>query len=132
MYLMRRNILKSLTLAYGQMILKSGFFHADPHPGNILICKGSEVSPYPAINIFFLKSQFLSNLVSTYMRVNFLNKIFFFQKKVALLDYGQVKDLPEKLRLGYANLVLALADNDPVRASESYRCYPISTVSFSI
>ena len=26
------------------MILKSGFFHADPHPGNILICKGSEAS----------------------------------------------------------------------------------------
>ena len=38
-----RKILESLTLAYGQMILKSGFFHADPHPGNILICKGSEV-----------------------------------------------------------------------------------------
>lgn len=39
-----RNILKNLTLAYGQMILKSGFFHADPHPGNILICKDLEAS----------------------------------------------------------------------------------------
>ncbi|WMV21213.1 hypothetical protein MTR67_014598 [Solanum verrucosum] len=67
------------------MILKSGFFHADPHPGNILICKGSEAS-------------------------------------VALLDYGQVKDLPDELRLGYARLVLAIADNNPLRASESYRC----------
>ncbi|KAJ7945755.1 Protein kinase superfamily protein [Quillaja saponaria] len=86
----KQKILKSLTLAYGQMILKSGFFHADPHPGNILICKGSEV---------------------------------------ALLDYGQVKDLPEKLRLGYANLVLAIADNDPVRASESYRELGIDTLS---
>ncbi|GMP35403.1 hypothetical protein CsSME_00007848 [Camellia sinensis var. sinensis] len=64
------------------MILKSGFFHADPHPRNILICKGSEV---------------------------------------ALLDYGQVKDLPDNLRLGNANLVIAIADKDPVRASESYR-----------
>lgn len=69
----RQNILKSLSLAYGQMILRSGFFHADPHPGNILICKGAEV---------------------------------------ALLDYGQVKDLPENLRLGYANLILAIADGD--------------------
>ncbi|KAL5817394.1 hypothetical protein ACOSQ3_025772 [Xanthoceras sorbifolium] len=84
------NILKSLTLAYGQMILKSGFFHADPHPGNILICKGSEV---------------------------------------ALLDYGQVKDLPDKLRLAYANLVIAIADNDPIRASESYRELGIDTLS---
>ncbi|KAL6997021.1 hypothetical protein U1Q18_007144 [Sarracenia purpurea var. burkii] len=85
-----RSILKSLTLAYGQMILKSGFFHADPHPGNILICKGSEV---------------------------------------ALLDYGQVKDLPDNLRLAYANLVLAIADNDPIRASESYRELGIDTIS---
>lgn len=72
------------------MILKSGFFHADPHPGNILICRGSQV---------------------------------------ALLDYGQVKDLPEKLRLGYANLVLAIADNDPTRASDSYRELGIDTFS---
>lgn len=86
----KQKILQSLTLAYGQMILKSGYFHADPHPGNILICKGSEV---------------------------------------ALLDYGQVKDLPDELRLGYANLVLAIADSDPVRASESYRELGIKTLS---
>ncbi|PNY13054.1 putative aarF domain-containing protein kinase [Trifolium pratense] len=89
----KQKILQSLTLAYGQMILKSGFFHADPHPGNILICKGSEA------------------------RITYGNDL-----GVALLDYGQVKDLPEELRLGYANLVLAIANGDPVRASESYRC----------
>ncbi|XP_075505096.1 uncharacterized protein LOC142542375 isoform X3 [Primulina tabacum] len=83
----KQNILKSLTLIYGQMILGSGFFHADPHPGNILICRGSEV---------------------------------------ALLDYGQVKDLPDALRLGYARLVLAIADNDPTGASESYRVMSLS------
>ncbi|KAK6148133.1 hypothetical protein DH2020_019045 [Rehmannia glutinosa] len=86
----KQNILKSLTLAYGQMILRSGFFHADPHPGNILICRGSEV---------------------------------------ALLDYGQVKDLPEKLRLGYASLVLAIADNDPIKASESYSYHLANNVA---
>lgn len=41
--------------------------------------------------------------------------------QVALLDYGQVKELPDKLRLGYASLILAIADSDPVRAVESYR-----------
>ncbi|KAI3698965.1 hypothetical protein L2E82_42907 [Cichorium intybus] len=63
------NILKSLTLAYGQMILKSGFFHADPHPGNILI----------------------------------------------------FKELPNPLRLGYANLVFAITDNDHMKAADGLR-----------
>ncbi|KAL4584822.1 hypothetical protein LXL04_009432 [Taraxacum kok-saghyz] len=86
----KQNILKSLSLAYGQMILKSGFFHADPHPGNILICKRSEV---------------------------------------ALLDYGQVKELPSPLRLGYANLILAIADNDHNRASDCLKELGINTLS---
>ncbi|XP_068667368.1 uncharacterized protein [Aristolochia californica] len=88
--LAKQNILNSLTLAYGQMIFKSGFFHADPHPGNILICKNSEV---------------------------------------ALLDYGQVKHLPDKLRLGCANLILAIADNDPLGVEQSYWELGIETLS---
>jgi hypothetical protein len=42
---------------------------------------------------------------------------------VALLDYGQVKEMPEDLRLAYANLVVAMADDDFLRAEESFR-YP--------
>ncbi|MQL83232.1 hypothetical protein Taro_015722 [Colocasia esculenta] len=49
--------------------------------------------------------------------------------QVALLDYGQVKDLPDNLRLGYANLILAIADKDPKRASESYKELGIETLS---
>uniref|UniRef100_A0A6V7QWG7 Protein kinase domain-containing protein n=1 Tax=Ananas comosus var. bracteatus TaxID=296719 RepID=A0A6V7QWG7_ANACO len=86
----KQKILKNLTLAYGQMILKDGFFHADPHPGNILICKDSEV---------------------------------------ALLDYGQVKQLPNDLRLGYANLILAVADNDLSRVAQSYKELGIETLA---
>ncbi|KAB1223203.1 hypothetical protein CJ030_MR2G006904 [Morella rubra] len=48
--------------------------------------------------------------------------------QVGLLDYGQVKDLPENLRLGYANLVLTIADGDPKRASKSYRELGIDTL----
>lgn len=32
-----RGILSSLTSAFGKMILEEGFFHADPHPGNVYI-----------------------------------------------------------------------------------------------
>ncbi|CAM8926167.1 unnamed protein product [Rhodiola kirilowii] len=85
----KQKILKSLTEAYGQMILKSGFFHADPHPGNIMVCKGSQV---------------------------------------ALLDYGQVKEMSDDLRLGYAKLVIAIADKNPVLAEESYKELGIKTI----
>ncbi|KAG9446405.1 hypothetical protein H6P81_012533 [Aristolochia fimbriata] len=88
--LAKQKILSSLTQAYGQMIFKSGFFHADPHPGNILICKNSEV---------------------------------------ALLDYGQVKHLPENLRIGCANLILGIADNDPLQIEQSYKELGIGTSS---
>eukprot|EP01018_Ginkgo_biloba_P022718 Gb_06997 [translate_table: standard] len=84
----KRKILKDLTTAYGQMILKSGFFHADPHPGNILINK---------------------------------------DRKVVLLDYGQVKDLPQHLRLGFARLVLALVSDDPLKIGQSFRELGIRT-----
>ncbi|CAM6010856.1 unnamed protein product [Sphagnum balticum] len=77
----KRNILRDLSSAYGQMILRDGFFQADPHPGNVLINKDG---------------------------------------KVALLDYGQVKELGEDLRLGFARLVLALASNN---VSEIGRCF---------
>lgn len=40
---------------------------------------------------------------------------------MALLDYGQVKEMPDDLRLAYANLVIAMADDDFLRAEESFR-----------
>lgn len=60
---------------------------------------------------------------SEFVRSNTLGNIgiLYLINQVALLDYGQVKDLPEVLRLGFASLMLAIADNDPVKASESYR-----------
>ncbi|RWR83771.1 hypothetical protein CKAN_01254200 [Cinnamomum micranthum f. kanehirae] len=49
--------------------------------------------------------------------------------KVALLDYGQVKNLPDSLRLGYASLIIAIAENNPVKASDSYKELGIQTLS---
>lgn len=46
--------------------------------------------------------------------------------QVALLDYGQVKQLPDDLRLGYAKLVLALADTDIPKASQSFKYNTVS------
>ncbi|KAH7295242.1 hypothetical protein KP509_27G039200 [Ceratopteris richardii] len=74
--LAKSNILKDLTEAYGHMILKDGFFQADPHPGNILINDKGQI---------------------------------------ALLDYGQVKELSQRLRLDYSRFVIALHEGEPFR-----------------
>lgn len=80
--LAKGNILKDLSEAYGHMILRDGFFQADPHPGNILILK---------------------------------------KGKVALLDYGQVKELPNQMRLDYAKLVLAINARNPYDIDQSFK-----------
>jgi hypothetical protein len=49
---------------------------------------------------------------------------------VALLDYGQVKEMPEDLRLAYANLVVAMADDDFLRAEESFRYPELHTMHY--
>uniref|UniRef100_A0A0E0JSE4 ABC1 atypical kinase-like domain-containing protein n=1 Tax=Oryza punctata TaxID=4537 RepID=A0A0E0JSE4_ORYPU len=51
--------------------------------------------------------------------------------KDALLDYGQVKAMPEDLRLAYANLVIAMADDDFLRTKESFREIGIETWSIA-
>ncbi len=45
---------------------------------------------------------------------------------MALLDYGQVKELSEDLRLGFARLVVALASNN---VSEIVCCFKYALLS---
>ncbi|GJP40540.1 hypothetical protein CLOM_g210 [Closterium sp. NIES-68] len=78
----KRSIFRSLGEAYGLMLLRDGYFQADPHPGNILICP---------------------------------------DKKVALLDYGQTKQLSQQHRLQLAELILAVGDGDAKQIGRLYK-----------
>ena len=42
--LLGRRLLRALTDAYGAMLLGEGFFHGDPHPGNIMITDDGKAS----------------------------------------------------------------------------------------
>lgn len=38
-----RKLLKALTASFGRNILETGFFHADPHPGNIFVLENGDI-----------------------------------------------------------------------------------------
>ncbi len=42
--LMGRRLLRALTDSYGKMLLVDGYFHGDPHPGNIILMPDGRVS----------------------------------------------------------------------------------------
>ncbi|KAH7340432.1 ABC1-domain-containing protein [Rhizoctonia solani] len=89
----RNLVSQELSRAFSEMVYIHGFFHADPHPGNLLI------RPAPPGS----RSKF-----------NF---------EVVLLDHGLYFDLDDDLRLNYARLWLALiAPGIPVvaRARRKY------------
>ena len=79
--LFARMLLKSLTAAFGRMIFETGFFHGDPHPGNIMVQKDG---------------------------------------KVALIDWGQTKQISRRLKLNLARVILLpralpAKEGDPLR-----------------
>jgi predicted unusual protein kinase regulating ubiquinone biosynthesis (AarF/ABC1/UbiB family) len=48
---------------------------------------------------------------------------------VALLDFGLTKELPDDIRLGFAQLVIAAADRNPIAIMEAFRALGIRTGS---
>lgn len=46
-----RRLLSSLTDAFGVMVFEEGFFHADPHPGNIFIRLGGLVEYFGYVKV---------------------------------------------------------------------------------
>ncbi|KAH7927157.1 ABC1-domain-containing protein [Leucogyrophana mollusca] len=74
----RNKVALELTRIFNQMVFVNGFFHADPHPGNLLIRPAPTTSRSP------------------------------FNFEIVLLDHGLYFDMDSELRINYSKLWLAL------------------------
>ncbi len=86
----RGEVARRLLDVYLKQIFDDGFFHADPHPGNLF------VTPLPA------------GTDSPGWKLTFV-------------DFGMVGRLPENLRAGLRETVIAVGTRDPARLIKSYK-----------
>ncbi len=90
----RAQVARKLFDVYLVQIFENGFFHADPHPGNLF------VTPLPS-------------KAETKGRAP--------RWQLTFVDFGMVGRLPEGLRAGLREAVIALGTRDAARLIQSYR-----------
>jgi predicted unusual protein kinase regulating ubiquinone biosynthesis (AarF/ABC1/UbiB family) len=90
----RGEVARKLSAAYLKQIFEDGFFHADPHPGNLFI------TPLPSTKGSKRKS------VSW---------------QLTFVDFGMVGHVPENLRAGLREMVVAVGMRDAARLIKSYK-----------
>ncbi|MCX6078116.1 MAG: AarF/UbiB family protein [Chloroflexi bacterium] len=88
----RADVATLLLDTYMQQIFEDGFFHADPHPGNLF------VTPVEG--------------KGTDGKQNF---------KLTFIDFGMVGRMPENLRAGLREAVIAVGTRDAARLVQSYK-----------
>ena len=89
----RNQVSRELSRIFSQMVYLNGYFHADPHHGNLLIRPKSikSFSPYDF--------------------------------DICLLDHGQYFDIPDDLRVNYAHFWLSLIKRSSPATSNERRYY---------
>lgn len=88
----RAEVAKELLDIYLKQIFDDGFFHADPHPGNLFITPGSPDE----------------NSNSTRWRLTFV-------------DFGMVGHVPENLRQGLRDVLVSMGTRDAARLVKAYQ-----------
>jgi predicted unusual protein kinase regulating ubiquinone biosynthesis (AarF/ABC1/UbiB family) len=87
----RADVAEALLDIYLKQIFEDGFFHADPHPGNLF------VTPVPA-----------TKSTGNSWRLTFV-------------DFGMVGTVPDNLRAGLRDLLVGIGTHNPGRVVESYQ-----------
>ncbi|MDR3687467.1 MAG: AarF/UbiB family protein [Coriobacteriia bacterium] len=87
----REDVAAAVLDAYMQMILTDGFFHADPHPGNLF------VQPLDGVDEEGKRNW-----------------------RLTFIDFGMVGRVPENLRAGLQEVLIAVGTQDAARLVQSY------------
>jgi predicted unusual protein kinase regulating ubiquinone biosynthesis (AarF/ABC1/UbiB family) len=86
----RGDVARVLLDTYLQQIFEDGFFHADPHPGNLFVTPLSDESGE-------------------------------IKWKLTFVDFGMVGEVPENLRSGLRELIIAVGTRDSARVVKAYQ-----------
>jgi len=90
----RGQVAKRLFNTYLQQIFRDGFFHADPHPGNLFVC------PVPTGDIHDPEN---TGWVLTF------------------IDFGMVGHVPPNIKTGLREMVIGVGTRDAARVVKSYQ-----------
>ena len=107
--LFARRLLGRVAEAYGRMLLLSGLFQADCHPGNILVSDNGKLGMLaPTVHIAIIAS--LLPCMPHVRRQRDCIRTGAVHARAGLIDFGQSKQLTQPERLAFARLVLALSE----------------------
>ena len=90
----RCHVAKLLLNTYLKQIFEDGFFHADPHPGNLFISPLSTATENPGTDTAWT---------------------------LTFVDFGMVGRVPPRLRAGLRELLMALGTRDAARMVKAYQ-----------
>ncbi len=105
----REQVASLLLDTYFKQIFEDGFFHADPHPGNLFI----EAFPQPVIHPQHTNSGSAFGDGQTQKHT--------IHWQLTFVDFGMVGHVPNNLRSGLRELVIGVGTRDVRKVTQAYR-----------
>lgn len=98
----RNEVASYLIDTYFKQIFEEGFFHADPHPGNLF------VNPIPL----------MPPLTNIFSDEESRSEVFW---QLTFVDFGMVGQIPEKTRQGLRDLLIGVGTRDTRKVMKAYQ-----------
>ncbi|MGE5223548.1 MAG: ABC1 kinase family protein [Omnitrophica WOR_2 bacterium] len=112
----RSEVAHRLLNAYLKQIFEDGFFHADPHPGNLFVNPISGSIPAPCEDTPALQAAQPARGIGSGQAAQ--NSPVW---QLTFIDFGMVGRVPEKMLAGMRELLIGMATRDAARLVKSYQ-----------